>query len=31
MFDDETELGQAVLAFYRRIAALRPESKGDES
>ena len=27
MFNDETEQGQAVLAFYRRIAALHPEKK----
>jgi DNA-binding MarR family transcriptional regulator len=29
-FNDETELGRAVLAFYRHIAVLQPESKGDE-
>jgi len=27
MFNDETEQGKALLAFYRRIAALQPENK----
>jgi hypothetical protein len=26
-FDYETEQGKALLAFYRRIAALQPEKK----
>jgi DNA-binding MarR family transcriptional regulator len=30
MFNDETEQGKAVLAFYRRIAAVRPESRDHE-
>jgi DNA-binding IclR family transcriptional regulator len=29
-FNDETEQGQAVLAFYQRIAALQPGTKGGE-
>ena len=30
MFNDETEQGQAVLAFYRRIAALQLENKDQQ-